>query len=318
MSLSMSFPLFLFPLVFLLSLSCFLVCYASPAHSPVLPDSQKWTCHLSDELSAAGPHSGACKHPSDDNVFGSSEKKQVRQELNLSLSSIPSSSCVNHHIHYPPQSSPPPAHSVTPSLFNNLTLVGRTAPSVEAEMVTENNEFEKMRLSDYRGKKNVLLLFYPSDFTYVCPSELLAFNSALPSFRKRDVQIFGISVDSKFSHAAWRQQPLNSGGIGEIGFPLISDISKEISRSYGVLTVDGSVSLRGLFLIDRQGLVQHQLVNNLPLGRSVDEALRVVDAMQHTEQHDEVCPANWKKGLPAMTPTQKGVRQYLSEHKDTI
>eukprot|EP00922_Rhytidocystis_sp_ex-Travisia-forbesii_P025081 GHVS01036815.1.p1 GENE.GHVS01036815.1~~GHVS01036815.1.p1 ORF type:complete len:311 (-),score=64.63 GHVS01036815.1:376-1308(-) len=305
MAYSTSFQLFLFLTFICLCCSSVLPSSAGPV-SPVNPESQKWTCHLAG--GGGGDSGGSC------NV--ASEDKPLAQELNLSLSTPP---CVqHHHVHY---ASPSPSFSGSSSpsyqsTCSNLTLVGRIAPAIEAEIVTEENEFGTMRLADYRHKMNVLLLFYPADFTYVCPSELLAFNRALPDFLQRDVQVFGISVDSKFSHAAWRHQTLKDGGIGKIGFPLISDISKEISRNYGLLTPDGSVSLRGLFLIDRKGYVQHQLVNNLPLGRSVEEALRVVDAMQHTEEFGEVCPANWKKGKPAMTPTKEGVGQYLTEYND--
>ncbi len=191
--------------------------------------------------------------------------------------------------------------------------VTHPAPEFTATAVMADNSFnDTFQLADYRGKY-VLLFFYPLDFTFVCPSEIIAFNQRLKEFEDRDVQVVGVSVDSHFSHWAWKNTPVEKGGIGAIQYPLVSDITKQISRDYGVL-FNESVALRGLFLIDKAGVVRHLLVNDLPLGRSVDEALRVVDALQFTEEHGEVCPANWHKGQVAMKPTAEGVARYLSDH----
>ena len=170
------------------------------------------------------------------------------------------------------------------------SLVTKEAPDFAADAVTAENQFKELKLSDYRGKY-VVLFFYPLDFTFVCPSEIIAFDKARNTFRERNAEIIGVSVDSKFSHFAWKQTPPEKGGIGNIGFPLVADIKKSISRDYGVLFND-SVALRGLFLIDKEGVVRHALVNDLPLGRNVDEALRIRDALQFTEKHGDVCPAN--------------------------
>jgi peroxiredoxin (alkyl hydroperoxide reductase subunit C) len=192
------------------------------------------------------------------------------------------------------------------------TLVARQAPQFSATAVMPDNGFETISLSDYRGKY-VVLFFYPLDFTFVCPSEILGFDRKVEEFRKRDCELIGISVDSHFTHLAWKETELDRGGIGKIRYPLVSDIKKEIARAYGVLH-DDSVALRGLFLIDREGAVRHAIVNDLPLGRNVDEALRMLDALQHTEEHGEVCPANWREGEDAMQPTREGVASYLAQH----
>lgn len=191
-------------------------------------------------------------------------------------------------------------------------LTGRQAPNFKADGVL-NGEFVEVSLSDYRGKKNVLLFFYPLDFTFVCPTELHAFQEKLEEFKKRDVEVLGCSIDSKFSHFAWLNTPRDKGGIEGVKYPLIADIHRTIARDFDVLSDDG-VAYRGLFLIDKQGVVRHQLVNDLPLGRDVDEALRVVDALAHVEKHGEVCPANWSKGKDAMKATKDSVSQYLASH----
>jgi len=193
-----------------------------------------------------------------------------------------------------------------------MSLVTKPAPDFKATAVMENGEFKEVSLSDYKGK-HVLLYFYPLDFTFVCPSEILAFNSKVSEFKERGVQLLGCSIDSEFSHFAWRNTPVEKGGIGTIDYPLIADKSKNIARDYGVL-FNEEVALRGLFLIDKEGIVKHSTINDLPLGRNVEEALRVVDALQFTETHGEVCPANWKKGEEAMKPTADGVAAYLSKH----
>ena len=193
-----------------------------------------------------------------------------------------------------------------------MCLVTKQAPLFEAEAVMPDNSFKTISLSSYRGEY-VLLFFYPLDFTFVCPSEILAFNRQLEDFKAKNCQILGVSVDSIYTHLAWKNTPVNQGGIGAVQFPLVSDIAKTITTDYGVLLQDG-VSLRGLFLLDKDGIVRHELVNDLPLGRNVDEALRVIDALQFFEEHRDVCPANWHPGEDAMKPTPEGVADYLSKH----
>ena len=190
-------------------------------------------------------------------------------------------------------------------------LVAKQAPDSYATAVMEDGRLEDgFTLSSMRGEY-VLLLFYPLDFTFVCPSEILAFNEKLDEFRERGTRIVGISVDSPYTHAAWRRTPVEKGGIGPVGFPLVSDLTKEIARSYGILHQE-EVALRGLFLIDGEGVVRHAVINDLPLGRSVDEALRMVDALRFHEKRGEVCPANWHDGEEGMKPTEEGVIDYLS------
>ncbi len=192
------------------------------------------------------------------------------------------------------------------------TLVTQPAPDFTAEAVLANNTFGEITLSALKGKF-VVLFFYPLDFTFVCPSEILAFNAKVEEFKKKNCELIGVSVDSKFSHFAWKNTAIENGGIGDIQYPLVADITKDIARSYGVL-FDNAVSLRGLFLIDDKGIIRHAVVNDLPLGRSVDEALRMLDALQYHEKHGEVCPANWREGEEAMTPSAEGVAAYLSKH----
>ncbi|HPF34382.1 peroxiredoxin [bacterium] len=192
-------------------------------------------------------------------------------------------------------------------------FIGQQAPDFTATAVMPDGSFnENFKLSDYRGKY-VVLFFYPLDFTFVCPSEIIEFSKKIGEFQGRETQVIGVSVDSQFSHWAWRNTPVNEGGIGEIKYPLVADITKTISRDYGVL-LDDSVALRGTFLIDKDGVIQHMVVNNLPLGRNIDEAVRMVDALQHVEKYGEVCPAGWNKGDEAMTPNADGVAKYLSDH----
>ena len=191
-------------------------------------------------------------------------------------------------------------------------LVTKEAPDFTAQAVMPDNSFAELKLSSYRGKY-VVLFFYPLDFTFVCPSEIIAFDKALARFEEKNVQVIGVSVDSHFTHLAWKNTPRDHGGIGQVGYPLVADLNKGISRDYGVLLDDG-IALRGLFLIDKEGIIRHALVNDLSLGRNVDEALRLVDALQFTEQHGEVCPANWREGEEAMKPTAEGVAEYLAKH----
>jgi peroxiredoxin 2/4 len=192
------------------------------------------------------------------------------------------------------------------------TLVTKPAPDFAAEAVLPDGTFGEITLSALRGK-HVLLYFYPLDFTFVCPTEILAFDKKIAEFRKRDVEVIGVSIDSKFTHWAWRNTPVEAGGIGQIHYPLVADLDKSISRDYEVL-VDESVALRGLFLIDKEGVIRHAVINDLPLGRNVDEAIRMVDALQFVEKYGEVCPANWKPGEEAMAPTSEGVATYLAKH----
>lgn len=192
------------------------------------------------------------------------------------------------------------------------TLVTEQAPDFTAEAVMPDNSFGQITLSALKGKY-VILLFYPLDFTFVCPSEILAFNKKIAVFKTKNCEVIGVSVDSKFTHLAWKNTPIDSGGIGQIQFPLVQDLNKEIAKSYGIL-FGGSVALRGLFLIDPTGKVRHCVINDLPLGRNVEEALRMVDAVQFSDTHGEVCPANWKEGEEAMKPTAEGVASYLAKH----
>ena len=196
----------------------------------------------------------------------------------------------------------------------NCTLVTREAPDFTADAVMPDNGFGTIKLSSFRGK-NVVLFFYPLDFTFVCPSEILAFNKRLAEFQARNCEVIGVSVDSKFTHLAWKNTPVDQGGIGNIKYPLVADLKKEIAKDYGVLFESAGVALRGLFLIDTKGIVRHALINDLPLGRNVAEALRMVDALQFVETHgDQVCPANWEEGAEAMKPTAEGVADYLAKH----
>ncbi|TSA28762.1 MAG: peroxiredoxin [Bacteroidetes bacterium] len=207
-------------------------------------------------------------------------------------------------------------------------LVGKKAPLFEADAVMNGGEFvEKFSLEQYLGKKYVLFFFYPLDFTFVCPTELIAFQDKFDEFEKRNVAVVGCSIDSNFSHWAWLTTEKKNGGIKGVKYPIVADLSKTISANYDVLAgeyytnEDGNlqfegapVAYRGLFLIDKQGVVRHQVVNDLPLGRSVDEALRMVDALQFFEENGEVCPANWQKGDDGMKATAEGVANYLSKH----
>lgn len=191
-------------------------------------------------------------------------------------------------------------------------MITKEAPDFTATAVLPDNTFkEDFKLSDYRGKY-VILFFYPLNFTFVCPSEILAFNNAVAEFEKNNCQLIAVSVDSHFSHLAWKNTPVNEGGIGDIQYPLVADLNKSISKDYGVL-LDAGIALRGLFLIDKDGIVRHMVINDLPLGRSVNEALRVLHALQFTEKYGDVCPANWQLGEEAMKPTAEGVAEYLTK-----
>ena len=191
-------------------------------------------------------------------------------------------------------------------------LVTKQAPDFAAQAVMADNSIGELKLSSYQGKY-VCLFFYPLDFTFVCPSEIIAFDKKLDAFKEKGCEVIGVSVDSQFSHLAWKNTPPKQGGLGNVQFPLVADLNKNIAKSYGVL-FDESVALRGLFLIDQKGIVRHSVINDLPLGRNVDEALRMVDALQYFEKNGEVCPANWRPGDDAMKPTADGVAEYLAKH----
>lgn len=206
-------------------------------------------------------------------------------------------------------------------------LVGKKAPDFNAQAVVNGAEIiSDFTLSQFKGKY-VVLFFYPKDFTFVCPSELFAFQEQLEDFKSKNVEVIGVSTDTEQSHWGWLQMPKNKGGIEGVTYPLVADTNKTISYNYDVLAGDFDwndegqmitegelIAYRGLFLIDKEGVVRHQLVNDLPLGRNVNEAMRMVDALQHLEEHGEVCPANWVKGADAMTATHEGVADYLSNH----
>ena len=192
------------------------------------------------------------------------------------------------------------------------TLVSKPAPDFEAQAVMPDGSFKQIKLSDFKGKY-VVLFFYPLDFTFVCPTEIIAFSDQQGEFEKRNTQVLGVSIDSHFSHLAWRNTDRKIGGLGEIKYPLVADLNKQICKDYDVLA-DMGIAFRGLFLIDKDGVVQHQLVNNLPLGRNIGEALRMVDALQYHEEHGEVCPANWKEGSDGMKADPKGSQEYFNKH----
>ncbi len=194
-------------------------------------------------------------------------------------------------------------------------LVGKAAPDFSAVAVMGNNEInETFNLKKHTNGKYVVIFFYPLDFTFVCPSELIAFNHRLDEFRKRNVEVIGVSIDSQFTHLAWKNTPVDKGGIGQVQYPLVADTKHEICKAYDVEFDEKGVAFRGSFLIDRAGVVRHQVVNDLPLGRNIDEMLRMVDALQFTEEHGEVCPAGWSKGKAGMNASTEGVARYLANH----
>lgn len=193
-------------------------------------------------------------------------------------------------------------------------LVGKAAPDFTAAAVMGNNSIEEnFNLKHHIKGKYAVIFFYPLDFTFVCPSELIAFDHRLEEFKKLNVEVIGVSIDSHFSHLAWKNTAVNNGGIGQVKYPLVADIKHEICKAYDV-EADAGVAFRGSFLIDKSGIVRHQVVNDLPLGRNIDEMLRMVDALQFTEQHGEVCPAGWNKGKAGMKADTKGVAEYLAKH----
>ena len=193
-------------------------------------------------------------------------------------------------------------------------LVGKPAPDFTANAVMGDNSIRSFTLSKEAQGKYVVIFFYPLDFTFVCPSELIAFDHRLDEFKKRGVEVIGVSIDSQFTHLAWKNTPVNNGGIGQVQYPLIADVKHEICRAFDVEFGPAGVAFRGSFLIDKNGTVRHQVVNDLPLGRNVDEMLRMVDALQFTEEHGEVCPAGWNKGKAGMKASTAGVAEYLAAH----
>ncbi|RMF10837.1 MAG: peroxiredoxin [Candidatus Neomarinimicrobiota bacterium] len=213
-------------------------------------------------------------------------------------------------------------------------LVTKPAPDFKATAIMPDNSFQEISLSDYRGKK-VVLFFYPLDFTFVCPTEIIAFDHRLKEFEKRGVQVLGCSVDSKFSHWAWKNTDVKQGGIGNVQYPLIADLDKSISRAYDVLvgaepatvitdeeeydtSVGGEVALRASFLIDEDGVIRHAVINDLPLGRNIDEMLRMVDALTFNQEHGEVCPAGWEEGKEGMKESSDGVASFLASHAEEL
>ena len=197
-------------------------------------------------------------------------------------------------------------------------LVTNKAPDFTATAVLGDGSIvEDFNLYENFGEKGTVIFFYPLDFTFVCPSELIAFDHRLAEFKERGVNVIGVSVDSQFSHFAWRETPINEGGIGRVGYPLVADLTKQISKDYDVLFGE-AVALRGSFLIDANGTVRHAVINDLPLGRNIDEMLRMVDTMQFTDEHGEVCPAGWQKGDEGMKATTEGVAEYLAEHEKEL
>ncbi len=198
-------------------------------------------------------------------------------------------------------------------------LVGREAPDFTAPAVLGDGSIvDDFNLNTHTKGKYAVIFFYPLDFTFVCPSELIAFDHRLDEFTRRNVEVIGVSIDSHFTHNAWRNTPVNEGGIGPVRYPLVADMTHGICKAYDVETPDGAVAFRGSFLIDKEGMVRHQVVNDLPLGRNIDEMIRMVDALQFHETHGEVCPAGWKQGDEGMKDTPDGVANYLSKHAEEL
>lgn len=192
-------------------------------------------------------------------------------------------------------------------------LVGKQVPDFTAAAVLENGEMTPaFHLSAALKNKYGLVFFYPLDFTFVCPSELIALNNRIQEFKDRNTLVIGVSIDSQFTHNAWRKTPVADGGIGAVQYPLVADVNHQICQAFGVEHPTAHVALRGAFLIDKQGIVRSQIVNDLPLGRNIDELLRLIDALQFHEKHGEVCPANWQKGRVAIKPTEAGIASYLA------
>ncbi|MDG6894607.1 peroxiredoxin C [Volucribacter amazonae] len=200
-----------------------------------------------------------------------------------------------------------------------MVLVTREAPDFDAAAVLGNGEIvDNFNFKRHVAGKAAVIFFYPLDFTFVCPSELIAFDHRYEEFAKRGVEVIGVSIDSQFSHNAWRKTPTDKGGIGEVKYALVADVKHEIAKAYGIEHPEAGVALRASFLIDKHGVVRHQVVNDLPLGRNIDEMLRMVDALQFHEEHGEVCPAQWEKGKEGMKDNPEGVASYLKQHADKL
>ncbi|HEY9202939.1 peroxiredoxin [Sulfurimonas sp.] len=197
-------------------------------------------------------------------------------------------------------------------------LVTNPAPDFTATAVLADGSIvDNFKLSENFGEKGTVIFFYPLDFTFVCPSEIIAFSHRIDEFKNRGVNVIGVSVDSQFSHFAWRETPVEKGGIGRIKYPLVADLTKQISKDYDVLFGE-SVALRGSFLIDAKGIIRHAVINDLPLGRNIDEMIRMVDTMQFTDEHGEVCPAGWQKGDEGMKASTEGVAEYLAKNSEKL
>lgn len=199
-----------------------------------------------------------------------------------------------------------------------MSLVTKHAPDFEVPAVLSNGEIVHYHFSAKTKGKYALVFFYPLDFTFVCPSELIALDHAMSEFHARGVEVMSVSIDSQFTHNAWRNTPVNHGGIGPVKYTMIADVTHNIAKSYGVEHPEAGVALRGAFIIDQKGIVRAEIVNDLPLGRNMAEILRLIDALQFTEKHGEVCPANWKKGDAGMTASTAGVADYLAKHGDKL
>lgn len=198
-------------------------------------------------------------------------------------------------------------------------LVTKKAPDFTAPAVLADGTIvDDFNLYKNFGEKGTVVFFYPLDFTFVCPSEIIAFSHRINEFKQRGVNVIGVSVDSHFTHHAWRETPVEKGGIGHIEYPLVADLTKQIARDYDVLLEDAGVALRGSFLIDADGTIRHAVINDLPLGRNIDEMLRMIDAMHFTNEYGEVCPAGWEKGKEGMKADPNGVAEYLSKHADEL
>jgi peroxiredoxin (alkyl hydroperoxide reductase subunit C) len=211
---------------------------------------------------------------------------------------------------YPAQRIPFSIHT-KPTTGALMSLVQKKAPDFKAQAVMADGTFKEIKLSDYKGKW-VALFFYPLDFTFVCPTEIIAFSDKMAEFKAINAEVLGVSVDSHFTHLAWRNTPRKDGGLGDLAYPLVADLNKSIARDYGVLIEDAGIALRGLFLINPEGVVSAAIVHDLPVGRNVDEALRVIKAFQYVAKNGEVCPANWTDGKPTMKADPKGAKSYFT------
>ena len=200
-----------------------------------------------------------------------------------------------------------------------MVLVTRQAPDFTPATKQKKKKIkQKLKIKKQQNNSPAVLFFWPMDFTFVCPSELIAFDHRYEEFQKRGVEVVGVSFDSEFVHNAWRKTPVDNGGIGEVKYPMVADIKREIQKAYGIEHPDAGVALSGSFLIDKNGVVRHQVVNDLPLGRNIDEMLRMVDALQFHEEHGDVCPAQWEKGKAGMGASPDGVAKYLSENASKL